>query len=221
MQLLQELKRGIIQSIGSNLSYPEKDYLSRNYGHEKLSNKYSDPAFYLRTLDRCISAPGKVKTERSIGFLDDLPFGRTLKDIAHLLPLPHFQLRGIPRPQCHILFYRVSLGRFKVKLELHLYKGILFFYNYTFEEGDIQCRAELLKTIQEKYAGEHDRIGDGSVIIDRSGNYLSIEDNVLLRANYLAPDNRFYSCLYREMEMQKAQEEKNELDAYQELYKRL
>lgn len=95
-----------------------------------------------------------------------------------------------------ITFHKISIGGYKIRLEMHSHKGEMFYYKYTFTDQLNQQKQEaILKIVQEKYLDPSSADGEMQNIIDEDQNLIVIENVMELRIHYICTRSSAYQTL--------------------------
>ncbi len=215
------IKRFLFKAISKFISpVNNKYYYSRDYFYERLVSNYNDVDSYL-DLKTKVSEADSLHTKHNIFFSKSIKFGSSLSSVKRKLPSPNYQVIGNPGLKCHILFYRIFIGRHKVKLEMHFFQNRLFFFNYNFTSLNEPDKMEILNIMKSKYGVSMTELKEKRTIKDNDGNYIFIDFNINLSINYLCPSDDFFNQANKIFEMRKHRKLTKEIAKYKELYSRL
>ncbi|MCB0737729.1 MAG: hypothetical protein KDC92_09465, partial [Bacteroidetes bacterium] len=110
-----------------------------------------------------------------------------------------------------ILLYRLMVGGFKAKCEMHFLDGKLFYYVIRFSQIDEQEKAILKNTIQFKYLqGLDEELPDGAVILDQKGDSLLIDNGINLNLHYSSEDEVIQHLMEYELDLKTARFERKQ-----------
>lgn len=211
--------RNIFKKIKNSSSY----YYPRYYYYEQLVERYKDLSEYYRII-AMLEAKTVLKTNEVIAIFEKIIFDKiTKKTILKKYGKPQFKYKIQEKYlQIEILFYKINIGGYRVKLELHMYERKLFYYNYTFTNNlNNQQRQEIIKIIQEKYS--QDSLFDASKqdIIDENHTQIHIENSLELKIHYLNTMNNAVQVMSIYKKNQENEKHKNTWKKRAELLKRL
>jgi hypothetical protein len=129
-----------------------------------------------------------VHTSEDISFSKYFTFGSDMSYIRRFIGKPKYAFAN-PDLNISILLYTVTIKGHNVNFELHFYDNKLFCINYTYNYLTRQERAEILRSLEEKY---HVNSSDFSnhIVVDNSGNGIFVEEKDKLTINYLAPNSK-------------------------------
>ncbi len=176
----------------SRLKSNSRSYYPRYYYDEKLMEHYKDLSEYFRIIT-LIESKTSLKTNEIIAITEKQIFNPIKKKaIIKKYKQPHFKYKIQKKNlKIEIYLYKMYLGGYRVKLEIHMYENKLFYYNYTFRSNITnQQKQEIIKIIQDKYL--QDCLLDESKqnIIDENQTILQIENSLELKIHYMnAMDN--------------------------------
>lgn len=160
-------------------------YYTNNYYRNKSFTMYYSIASLCKLFD---INKEKIETKTTIFLNKNINFGSNQQQIKKKLGSPNFYIRrSVNSLDFKILCYRMYLGEYKTKQEVHLYKNTLYYFNYIFSYLNSSDKEILKKLLCKKYLHEDCKIMD-KVIIDKYGNSLFVTDNVDFTINYLTGD---------------------------------
>lgn len=211
--------RNVFQKVKNRSSY----YYPRYYYYERLVEHYKDLSEYYRII-AMFEAKTDLKTNEVITLIEKIKFDEiTKRIILKKYRKPQFKYKIQEKYlQIEILFYKIYIGGYRVKLELHMYEHKLFYYNYTFTNNlNNQQRQEIIKIIQEKYL--QDILFDASKqnIIDENHTQIHIENSLELKIHYLNTMNNAVQVMNIYKKTQENEKHKNTWKKRAELLKRL
>ena len=158
-----------------------KRYYS-NYYNQSIS-KYRDINCYLSVYDKLPEKHCSILTAERINHSDDINFGDSIYSVKKKLNV----IYSIVKVQryCHVLFYKMRIGIYKIVVELHFFKSKLVYFKYTFPS--INKRLDIEKFVKKKYL-DSNRLIDFSkqCIIDKGNNHLRIENEVAFSLYYVS-----------------------------------
>ncbi|MCK5169791.1 MAG: hypothetical protein KAQ75_07925 [Bacteroidales bacterium] len=160
-------------------------YYSRHYYYDKSFTMY----YSIESLCKLFSIDKeKVETQTTLFLNKNINFGSNQHQIKNKLGSPScYMSRSVNSLDFKIMYYRMYLGGYKTKQEVHLYENTLYYFNYIFSYLNSSDKEILKKLLCKKYLHEGCEIMD-KVIIDKYGNLLFVTDNVDFTINYLTGD---------------------------------
>lgn len=198
-----------------------KYYHNINYYYQQLVEHYTDFSEYSRITD-LYKKKELVATDQIISFQEDHLFNQKnkkqiLKKIRFKQPLFKYRIKKNDL-NIEIYFYKIKIGEFKVKLEIHFHERKMFYYNYTFTDySNTQQLQDIIKIIQEKYLDGLPMDIYTQSIVDKDETVLSIENTMELRIHYISTKSSIIQTLsnYREtstnMEVKTREKNQNDL----------
>lgn len=141
----------IIRKI-SRLIRAKESFYTRDYYYEKLLNKYKSADSYLSLIE--LQGKQKLITNKDIVFSENPDFSKNeIKYIKKRYGRPNYTItNNYDFGKIKIYLYRIYLGDFKVKMELHFFKNDLIMYNYTFSHlHNENEKKDVINLLKEKY----------------------------------------------------------------------
>ncbi len=193
-----------------------KKYYS-NYYNQSVS-KYRDINCYLSVYDKLPKKHYSILTEERINHSDDINFGDSIYSVKRKLNVV-YSLVKIQR-YCHVLFYKMRIGVYKIVVELHFFKSKLVFFKYTFPS--INKHKEIEKYVKKKYLNTNQLIDfSNQCIIDKSNSYLRIENEVAFSLYYVSMKFGFADYLKKKKKTMKKRKIHRENYVINELLEKL
>lgn len=162
-----------------------------------------------------------IKTEKTIFLHTNTPFGSNLKSIKRKLGKPSCYIKKSINSLCFdILFYKMYLGGYKTKHEVHFYKNKLYYFSYVFSYLNESDKKFLKKIVCKKYLKQECELNN-ITIIDKYGNSIFISENVDFTINYITGDSEirkeFKSIHENTLNDRKKLHEKNQVELLNKL----
>lgn len=179
----------------------EKNYRNYNnsgyaYYYENLENQYKSDQLYLdfkTNLESKIGKQTKTPIRLSKTFSS---FEASIKEVISKFGKPIYRLKLKKNIfEFEILFYRLNLGKYKAKLELHFHKKKLFAFHYTFSNFKPHQISELTSVIKEKYLNNKDLDFNNEYIIDDTGSTIELSQNINFTITYTSTQNEIFLAL--------------------------
>lgn len=174
-----------------------KSYYSRHSYYTTLTDQYSDFSEYSRIID-LYKKKEISKTNKIITIQKDQLFNiNNKKNITKKIKDPQFKSKIKKNNlDIEIYFYKIIIGGNKVRLELHLNKKKMFYYNYTFSNYlNNQQYQNIIKIIQEKYLDGLSIDTDRQSIVDQHKTVLNIENTIELKIHYISTSSDIIQTL--------------------------
>jgi hypothetical protein len=176
-----------------------KYYHNINYYYQQLVEYYTDFSEYSRITD-LYKKKELLATDQIISFQEDHLFNQKnkkqiLKKIRFKQALFKYRIKKNDL-NIEIYFYKIKIGGFKVKLEIHFHERKMFYYNYTFTDySNNQQLRDIIEIIQEKYLDGLPMDIYTQNIIDQDQTVLSIENTMELRIHYISTKSSIIQTL--------------------------
>jgi len=172
-----------------------RGYYNKGYYNNSSNNldKYKSLDTYLNLYTNC-KEKEKLLTNTEICFSPAIKFGSTLEEVKKDNPLEHTISENTK--DCTILFYKITEGRYKFRLELHFFKNKLVFFKYILRSSG--GKKMILNLFAKKYLkSEEHGVPDFSKITltDSSRNHIEIDNSVFLAVNYFTFKYGFFDYL--------------------------
>ena len=163
------------------------------YYYECLANRYNNERSYL-TFISDLESQSPLFTENEISLSAPKIFSETnIKYILKNYGKPHFRVTQKQDVfEVEILFYRIFIGKYKTKLELHFYNDQLFFFCYTFSYLKEENTQEIISIMQEKYLEGKPIDTKTNYIIDRHESIIQFCHDVDFTLNYISTRNKIF-----------------------------
>jgi hypothetical protein len=167
----------------------------KSVGYFKHNNlfKYKSLETYLNIYYSCIEKD-KVLTNTKICFSPDINFGSSIKEVKKKNPNECTVVENTK--DCKILIYKIKVGGYKFRLEMHFFKNKLVFFNYILRTS--QDKKMILNLITKKYLSPEDTISldfSKNTLTDGLRNYIEIDNSVLLSVRYFTFKYGFFDYL--------------------------
>ena len=161
-------------------------YYSKNYYQTKSFAIYHNLESLTKLFD--CSKLEVIETKTPIFLNKNIEFGSNQKTVKKKIGKPSFKFfRTLSSLDFKILLYRMYLGGYKAKQEVHFYEDSLYYFNYIFSYLSTSDKENIKKLLCKKYLQEGCEL-KGKVIIDKYRNKLYITENVDFTINYLTGD---------------------------------
>ena len=194
-------------------------YYPRYYYYDRLVEHYKDFSTYFKLIS-LIETNDLLKTKKLITIKDKLVCNKiTKRTIKKEFKKPQFEYKIQEKNlRIEIYFYKIYLGAYRAKLEIHMNEGRLFYYNYTFTSNLNNLeRQEIINIIQEKYL-ENELFDESKhIIIDTNGTILHIENSLELKIHYINTNDDIVQLL----SIYKQQQEKKQYKIVEQKRKEL
>ena len=160
-------------------------YYSKSYYYDKSFAIYNN----IESLCNLFSCEKQTLETKTPVFLStNIKFGSNQNQIKKKLGSPgSYMLRSVNSLDFKIMYYRMYLGGYKTKQEVHLYENTLYYFNYVFSYLNNADKEVIKKLLCKKYLEKDYEIID-HLIIDKYGNSIFITDSVNFTINYLTGD---------------------------------
>lgn len=179
-------------AFGSNSSKSH-----RYYYYENMLIKYKSLIPY-KSLYLKANRLNQISTNEEICYSLILKLGSSIQQVKKRLSYTKYQFshksQNVKR---EVLLYRFKMAGQKVKLEMHFYKGSLFYYQYTFSYINENEKSEMLGLIVNKY-GIKDINFENNTIIDGDNNCVLVNDYRDLSIGYAALNHPFFNAIFEE-----------------------
>ncbi|MBI9053345.1 MAG: hypothetical protein JEY96_05975 [Bacteroidales bacterium] len=158
-------------------------------------NYYRDRSFYMYNnieslCNLFVVDKEEIETSKPILLNTNLSFGSKQNQIKKHLGTPSCYIKKtVNSLEFNIMFYKIYMGGFKTKQEVHLYKNELFYFSYVFSYLNAPDKEILQKLLCKKYLGNECELND-KVITDKYGNKIFITENVDFTINYLTGNKK-------------------------------
>jgi hypothetical protein len=161
-------------------------YYSKNYYHDKSFAIYNSPESLTKLFD--CSKKEVIETKTPIFLHKNIEFGSFPKKVRKKMGKASFKfVRTVSSLDFKILLYRMYLGGYKTKQEVHFYEDSLYYFNYIFSYLSTSDKENIKKLLCKKYLKQACELIN-KIIIDEYGNKLFITENVDFTINYLTGD---------------------------------
>jgi hypothetical protein len=163
-----------------------KTYYPHKYYYQHLSDSYSNLSRYSGSFNNYPKP--SVESKKNISLIDGEHFGLSHKTICKRFGKPRAKFKILEEGfDLEVMIYKIFLGRYPVRLELHLNHSVLFYFKYTFSSGikspvDIN---EILQIIQGKYLNNEPVDLLSLDIIDEKRILLQVDNKVNFKIKYL------------------------------------
>ncbi len=161
----------------------KKTYHSKDYYKQKL-DQYKDLSGYCNILV-VLSNKDPIYINTEIDLIHDRQSLVSQRDALKRYgmpdckyPITHNSLK------IEILFYRIYIGNYKARLELHFTDDKLFYYSYTLPYINRREEQETLNTLKSKYVKDISFDYENNSIVDKNLFNLWIERVVNLKVHY-------------------------------------
>jgi hypothetical protein len=179
----------VLKKISRYLSDTKSKGYYLNYNLER----YKSLETYLNLYHNCIEKK-EVITDTEICFSPNIKFGSTIQDVERDNPHGCTVLKSTE--DITILFYRIKVGSYKFRLEMHFFKNKLVFFMYIYRSS--QGRKMILNLFTKKYLKSKDiKLLDTSKIYLTDGlrNHLEIDNSAFLSVHYFTFKYGFFDYL--------------------------
>lgn len=181
----------------------KKPYLGYYY-YEQLSNRYKSNTSYLN-IYKLYKKKNACKTTVDIKVAKNFnTFDIHLKDAKAKYGKPYFILdKKEDGFKIKILLYRLYLGKYRAKLELHFYNNTLALFAYTLSHLSERETDDILSIFQEKYLNKEDCDFNKNCIVDKHQNVILVHREDDLSIKYLSSNSPLFSDLEKHYRQQK------------------
>jgi len=185
-------------------------YNPKNYYIEKLVNKYRNGKFYFNLIER-VEKMDEIKTNVVIEFIDNKKLNEVvINDVIKEYGSSNYKIISEDLLGVEILFYKLKLGEYKMKLEFHFFNDKLFFYSYTFSMNSVKNKNEIIKIIKDKYSVQG--------LSDKGKNYIIDDNKNMILSNHDINFSIYYLCNPKKIKENIAERiDEKEVDRYKEL----
>ncbi len=175
-----------------------------DYYYEVALERYDDISAYSQLISQADDTDCQY-TDVSISAARDISMGEGIKRVRKAIINKHKLYEKQLRFSCNIriLYFKTRISRYKVRRELHFFKGLLFYSCITFYEINDDDKEAILVLLHSKYLGKIE-LPAGHGIIDTSGACIFTEENMELTLHYLDMKSEFLGFV-REMEYMKGE----------------
>lgn len=166
-------------------------YHKNYYYYGLLTEHYNDFSEYLRVIDM-YQKKESVGTNKTIALQEDFLFNFDNKSqISRKFKNSDFKTRiQKNKLDIKIYFYKIIIGGYKVRLEIHQCHRKMFYCNYTFTSFlNHKQHQEITKIIQEKYLDGLPIDTDTQSIIDTDQTQLVVENGLELKIHYISTNS--------------------------------
>lgn len=175
--------RKILKKIIGKFFLKSDNYFSNGYYHEKTFALYNNLESLCKLSDCNNKEP--LKTKSPIFLNKNIEFGNNYAFIKRKMGKPTYKLyRSVSALGFTILIYKMYLGAYKTKQEVHLYENTLYYFNYIFSYLNNSDKEILRKLLCKKYLNEEQDLNN-KVLIDKYNNKLFLSENVDFTIHYL------------------------------------
>jgi hypothetical protein len=176
----------------------KRTFYLRNYYYERILEDYKDFFEYFRILKLIKKNNIIYKTNTNITLVDGYDFKKIGKNqIVKKYNKPRFiYVIDKQNIKIDIFFYKIYIGGYRTRLEIHLHKNNLFYYNYTFADSlSSSQKLDIIKILCEKYlSGQLIHISN-HIIFDNNETNIYVEDTLELKIHYLNTNNHLVKYL--------------------------
>lgn len=106
-----------------------KYYYNKYNKYEYLSEKHKNLYIYENVLERNNTVENR-ENKQLITFHKDLKFNDLKTKVKKILGNPSYQITNVKNENIEIYFYKILIGKQKVKCEVHFYKNNLILFTY-------------------------------------------------------------------------------------------
>ena len=169
-----------------NLLRSKSKYYSYSYYRDKSFFMYNNIESLCGIFDNKNTV---IKTEETISLTTKIHFGSNPKSVKKKLGKPSCYInKSINSLDFNIFFYKMYMGEYKTKHDIHFYEDKLYYFSYVFSYFNHSDKEFIKKIICKKYLNQECELNN-STITDKYGNTLFITDNVDFTINYLTGDS--------------------------------
>ncbi|MCJ8164163.1 hypothetical protein MKJ04_04865 [Pontibacter sp. E15-1] len=159
-------------------------------------------------------------------FSSSLKFGSSRKAVQKKMPRPTHRAIGCTfsnygQLNYDTLYYKIMLGKHKVKLEMHFFNDQLFFFCYNFSVTLERERMDIINVLHEKYLAAPRRTLDPHTIEDTYGHCISVDSEKNLSVSYLYKESDFFEHISQVKQEEETKILTKEDVTYKQLYARL
>jgi hypothetical protein len=181
----------ITKLFGKILNFLKKDnsisYYPRKYYYESMIDKYKDLSAYYNL--ELVNTKKSLFTNKAITLIKGQKFNLKRKQIIENFGKPRVKFRIREQSLIiDILIYKIYLGEYPIRLEIHMNKGNLYYYKYTFiskQTMTSEDKQKIISIIQDKYLqGSQIDIATQN-IINKHKKVLQVEDDVNFKIYYM------------------------------------
>lgn len=147
-----------------------------------------------------------------------LHFGQSAQDVLAKWGKPEHKVKLRKGVDIEIFMYRLKVGGMKTKCEIHFIDNRLYHFCYRFRRPEQEQKKRIYNIVEFKYlTGAEVGLKNGSVVEDKNGNWLSVEDKFDFVVNYVADDEVVRHLLEFEIDLYTARHEKKQRKYHVEL----
>ncbi len=171
------------------------------YYYKFLTNNYnSDNSYCLLIADLKDLKPIKTTTKIQLS-QNSLPFNSNIKQVISKYGKKYYKLKQKTESfETTILLYRMKIGGYKTKLELHFCENKLFYFNYTFSYVKPKHINDIMSILEEKYTNSKKINIHEDYIIDEDANVIRISHDTGLSVQYISTKNSLFLDLNKRMD---------------------
>lgn len=162
-------------------------YYSHYSYYQKLIEHYNDLSEYLRVI-YLYKSKESLKTNHLISTKEDIGFNTiNKKQLLKEFKQPQSKHKMVDNDlNIEIYFYKVYLGEYRVRMEMHLSNDKLFYFNYTFiNHLTNHQKNDIITIIQDKYLKGATFDILTQKIVDKNEVVLHIEDLMEFKIHYM------------------------------------
>ncbi len=199
-----------------------KKYYPNDYHYREASSKYNDILVYHNLIKEAASKNPQYAS-KPIELLKGISAENTTqKKIKSKFGKPDWIINHKKYSYTiSILFYRIFLGEYKVKLEFHFANNELFFYNYYFSYLKEHDRNKLLKILEKKYLNNNIFEWNNNSIVDENNSMITLQNNINFQINYIIQNKNFFNKIEEIQTQQKLKSDLKKKTENRELFETL
>jgi len=205
----------VIKILGSQQSI-SKDYY-RDYYYNRIISDYSGPEFYSKLIANCKSEK-TIITNVAIGKSKGLEFGCSQAYVKQEFGKPAYHVYNKQKLHTEILFFKLLLGKHKIKCQAHFFEDELFLYHYSFPYLKTTEYEQVFKILEEKYLNEK---YSGENIIDVEGGCINVVADVSFTVYYIDTKSKYFTAHEDIMRSERLLKNVKEAQEKDELFERL
>ncbi len=181
-------------------------HYQKDYYYERILTKYHGTEEFNKLLERnLISLHSKADIK--------LEFGDSCLEIKEKYGVPDFKFKFKYKESSiinhKIYFYRLKMGEYKTKCEMHFFDNKLFYKSYTLNYLTHDDKCKIIDTISHKYL-DKPFLHKTTKIVDSYGKVILIEDVVDFTIFYLDSGSEFFVNL-ESLNNKKGKEKENQV----------
>jgi len=179
----------------------KRTFYLRNYYYERVLEDYKNFFEYFRILKLIEKTNTISKTNTNITLVEGYDFKIIGKnEIVKKYNKPRFiSVIDKKNIKINIYFYKIYIGGYRTRLEIHMHKNNLFYYSYTFAESlTSDQKSDIIKILCEKYLSGQFINLSRHIIIDNNQTCVYVEDTLELKIHYLNKNNHIVYYLNSE-----------------------